>query len=67
MAISGISTSARSQLLRCQARLDADVSARDSAARAVDQDALAVAKAQQAARRELQSRSAKGTVFDLTV
>jgi hypothetical protein len=67
MAINSISSNARAQLLRSQARLDADTVDRNAAARAVDHDNEAVAMAQQAARRELQSRSAKGTVLDVTV
>jgi hypothetical protein len=67
MAIYSISSSARAQLVRAQARLDADVMTRDAAARAVNQDSEAVTKAQQAARRELQSRSHQGTVVDVTV
>ncbi|WP_030438862.1 hypothetical protein [Actinoplanes subtropicus] len=66
MAITSVSTSARAQLSHCQARLDADLSARNSAARAVAQDEDAMSRAQQAARRELQSRSNKGRIIDVT-
>lgn len=67
MAINAIGANARAQLLRAQLRRDADVTARDTAARAVGQDNEAVARAQQAARRELKTRSVKGTVLDVTV
>ena len=66
MAITSVSTSARAQLSHCQARLDADVSARDAAARAVAHDEVALSRAQQAARRELQTRSNKGRIIDVT-
>ena len=66
MAITSVSGSARAQLSHCQARLDADVSARDAAARAVAHDEDALGRAQQAARRELQSRSNKGRIIDVT-
>ena len=65
MAITSVSTSARAQLSHCQARLDADLSARNAAARAVAQDDDALGRAQQAARRELQSRSNKGHIVDV--
>lgn len=68
MALNAISSNARAQLLRYQQRLDADTAARDTAARAVEQDSYAIARAQQAARRELQSRDGtKGSVLDVTV
>ncbi|WP_433295431.1 hypothetical protein ACQP2F_35800 [Actinoplanes sp. CA-030573] len=67
MAIGTISSHARAELTRAQARLDADISTRDAAQRAVDQDTDTVGRVQQAARRELQSRSARGTVVDVTV
>jgi hypothetical protein len=66
MAITSVSGSARAQLSHCQARLDADLSARDAAARAVAHDEAALNRAQQAARRELQSRSNKGRIIDVT-
>jgi len=66
MAITSVSGSARAQLSHCQARLDADLSARDAAARAVAHDEEALGRAQQAARRELQSRSNKGRTIDVT-
>jgi len=68
MALNAISSNARAQLLRYQQRLDTDTAQRDTAGRAVDQDTEAIARAQQAARRELQSRNgAKGSVLDVTV
>jgi hypothetical protein len=66
MAITSVSTSARAQLTHCQARLDADLSARNAAARAVAHDDDALGRAQQAARRELQSRYPKGRIIDVT-
>ena len=66
MAITSVSGSARAQLSHCQARLDADLSARDAAARAVAHDEDALGRAQLAARRELQSRSNKGHIIDVT-
>jgi hypothetical protein len=67
MAIGGVGSTARVELLRYQRRLDADTTARDSAARAVEQDNEAIARAQQAARRALQSRGNKGGLVDVTV
>jgi hypothetical protein len=67
MAISSISSSARTELTRSQQRLDTDVTARDSAQRAVDEDTEALAKAQRAADRERLSRSSVGSLIDVTV
>ncbi|WP_433366387.1 hypothetical protein ACQPZX_37640 [Actinoplanes sp. CA-142083] len=55
------------ELLRYQRRLDADTAARDTAARAVEEDNDAIARANKAARRELQSRGNKGSLVDVTV
>jgi hypothetical protein len=65
MAVGAISSGARMELARCQQRLAADTTARDAAQRAVNQDGDAVPMAQPAARRELQARSARGTLFDV--
>ena len=65
MAITSVNTTARAHLSQCQARLEADLSARNAAARAVTQDDDAIGRAQQAARRELQSRSNKGHIVDV--
>jgi hypothetical protein len=67
MTVGGISSSARMELTTSQRRLDQDTSARDAAQRLVDQDNDAVSNAQRAARRELQSRSVRGSQFDVTV
>ncbi|MCU7725110.1 hypothetical protein ODJ79_15390 [Actinoplanes sp. KI2] len=67
MATIPLSTGARALLTHCQARLDVDLSARNAAARAVEQDDNALGRAQQAARRELQSRAVRGRTVDVAL
>jgi hypothetical protein len=67
MATTPLSTGARALLTHCQARLDVDMSARNAAARAVEQDGNALGRAQQVARRELQSRAVKGRIVDIAL
>lgn len=67
MTVNSIGAQARVELQRSQRRLDADVATRDAAQSAVNADNAAVTKAQQAARRELQSRNVRGSLVDVTV
>jgi hypothetical protein len=67
MATTSLSTGTRAQLSHCQVRLDVDLSARTAVTRAVAQDNDALGKAQQAARRELLSRTAMGRIVDVAL
>ena len=65
MSVGSLSSSARAELMKTQLRLAQDTSARNAAQRAVDDDNTAATRAQQAARRELQSRAVRGSQVDV--